>query len=186
VRDPVRRHAVPRYIAALPTITDLVRHVLGKTGKIVRSVLFDKTPDSNWDVAWHQDVTIAVQEKHTVPGFGPWSVKGGVVCVQPPAEVLEGMLTIRLHLDECSTDNGPLLAVPGSHRHGILAVQNLDLEQCERDAVACTAGEGAAVLMRPLTLHASRKSQIPRHRRVLHLDFAANPLPEPLKWQADL
>ena len=49
---------------------------------------------------WHQDLSIAVKERHEVAGFGPWSVKEGVP-VQPPVEILESMLTLRLHLDDC-------------------------------------------------------------------------------------
>ena len=183
VRDPVERHAVLRHIASLPTVTHLANEILGSEGRVVRSILFDKSPGSNWDVAWHQDVTIAVQERHELPGFGPWSIKGGVTCVQPPAAVLENMVTIRLHLDDCGPENGPLLVIPDSHRRGVIAIETLDVAQCERDAVACTADQGAALLMRPLLLHASKKSLVQQHRRVLHLDFAALPLPTPLRWR---
>jgi hypothetical protein len=34
----------------------------------VRSILFDKTPEENWPVAWHQDLTIAVREKKEING----------------------------------------------------------------------------------------------------------------------
>jgi hypothetical protein len=36
--------------------------------------------------------------------------------------------------------------------------------------------------MRPLLLHASSPAADPRHRRVIHLEFAAEPLPGGLEW----
>jgi hypothetical protein len=67
----------------------------------VRAIYFDKTPDSNWNVAWHQNLTIAVRERRDAAGFGPWSVKAGVPHVQPPVELLEHLVAVRLHLDPC-------------------------------------------------------------------------------------
>ena len=67
----------------------------------VRSIFFDKSPDRNWHVAWHQDLSICVKERHDLPEFNAWSIKEGVQHVQPPPAVLEQMLTIRLHLDDC-------------------------------------------------------------------------------------
>jgi len=57
---------------------------------MVRSVLFDKTAGRIGWCRGNQDLTIAVRERHDVVGWGPWSVKDGVVHVQPPREVLEG------------------------------------------------------------------------------------------------
>lgn len=148
----------------------------------VRSILFDKTPETNWDIVWHQDVTIAVKERKDVDGFGPWSVKQGVPHVQPPASVLEKMVTLRLHLDDCPAENGPLLVVPGSHKRGLIDVRTLDTVECDRNAVACVVNAGDVVAMRPLILHASRKSLVPTHRRVLHIEYACEPLPDGLEW----
>lgn len=148
----------------------------------VRSILFDKTPETNWDVVWHQDVTIAVKERKDVDGFGPWSVKQGVPHVQPHASVLERMMTLRLHLDNCPAENGPLLVVPGSHTHGFIDVRTLDTAECDRNAVACVVKAGDVVAMRPLILHASKKSLVPSHRRVLHIEYACERLPGGLEW----
>ena len=57
-----------------------------------------------------------LQERIDRPGYGAWSNKAGVTHVQPPLGVLQQMLTVRLHLDDCLDDNGPLRVVPGSHR----------------------------------------------------------------------
>ena len=92
----------------------------------VRAILFDKTPSANWKVVWHQDLTIAVRERGVVSGFGPWSEKEGVVHVQPPIELLERMLAVRVHLDDCGADNGPVRVLPASHRVGRLSGEAID------------------------------------------------------------
>ena len=89
-----------RSVATGP-LRDLVVPYLGAAAFAVRALVFDKTPLANWKVAWHQDVTIPVTEYRECPGWGPWSRKAGTWHVRPPAEVLEGMLTVRLHLDDC-------------------------------------------------------------------------------------
>ena len=184
LRDPVGKDPAFEAAARSEPVRELVTSVLGPDAFVVRSILFDKTPGANWDVMWHQDVTITVKARASVEGFGPWSTKAGQPNVQPPVGVLERMVTVRLHLDHCDEANGPLLVVPGSHRQGLIDVRTLDTGECEARAVRCCAAAGAALVMRPLLLHASRKSQVASHRRVLHLDFAAEPLPEPLRWAA--
>jgi hypothetical protein len=162
----------------------VIAPILGPGAFPVRATLFDKLPSANWKVPWHQDLAIAVREKHEVPGFGPWSVKEGVAHVQPPLEVLENMLTLRLHLDDCFANNGPLRVLPGTHRYGILAAARIqELRQSHRETAA-TLSAGGILLMRPLLLHASSSALNPGHRRVLHIDYAAAPLPEPLQWHA--
>lgn len=75
VRDVLRREEAFQDLADSPAVRSIVEPILGPAAFVVRSILFDKTPDANWDVVWHQDVTIAVQERHEVAGFGPWSMK---------------------------------------------------------------------------------------------------------------
>lgn len=181
VRGVIDRSRLFADTAASSAVRSLVEPVLGAGAFPVRSLLFDKSPDANWDVPWHQDTTIAVERKAEVPGFGPWSVKIGVPHVRPPASVLDAMLTVRLHLDDCGEANGPLLVVPGSHQHGIVTGP-LDTDRFDRERVACVVPAGGAVLMKPLIFHASRKAVAATHRRVLHIEFASVPLPEPLEW----
>jgi len=159
----------------------LVEQVFGRKAFIVRSILFDKTPDANWSVAWHQDLHIAVAEKIEAPGFGPWSVKAGGVHVQPPAEILSRMVTVRLHLDDCDDSNGALKVIPGSHAHGILSDAELNAWR-GRAAVTCSMRRGGVLLMRPLLLHSSASATKPSHRRVLHLEYACEALPDGLRW----
>jgi ectoine hydroxylase-related dioxygenase (phytanoyl-CoA dioxygenase family) len=171
-----------RALAASPAVRALVEPVLGPGAFAVRGILFDKTADANWKVAWHQDLTIAVRERRDAAGFGPWSEKAGVTHVQPPAAVLERMVTVRIHLDDCGPENGPVHVIPGSHRHGRLGSADTERWRAEHPAVATCTGEGGALLMRPLLLHASSPATTPAHRRVLHIDYAANELPDGLEW----
>jgi ectoine hydroxylase-related dioxygenase (phytanoyl-CoA dioxygenase family) len=169
-------------LARSPAVRALVEPVLGAGAFAVRGILFDKTPDANWKVAWHQDLTIAVRERREVAGFGPWSEKAGVVHVQPPAAVLERMVTVRLHLDPCGPENGPVQVIPGSHRAGRLSADEIQRRRAERAPEPACIGSGGALLMRPLLLHASSPSSLPAHRRVIHLEFAADDLPGGLEW----
>jgi ectoine hydroxylase-related dioxygenase (phytanoyl-CoA dioxygenase family) len=172
-----------RHVAASPAVRALVEPVLGRDCFAVRGILFDKTPDANWKVIWHQDMSIAVRARHDVPGWGPWSEKAGVPHVQPPACVLERMLAVRLHLDPCGPENGPLRVLPGTHTLGRLSPAEISRLRAERDGVICAVEQGGALLMRPLLLHASSAAQLPERRRVLHIEYAAaDPLPGGLEW----
>lgn len=152
------------------------------TPRAVRAIFFDKSPDTNWLVTWHQDLTIAVKEKREVAGFGPWSVKDGQPHVQPPAELLERMLTLRLHLDDADAENGALRVLPCSHALGKLDSARIQSLRTEIPEHLCAAKAGDVLLMRPLLLHASGKSTSTRHRRILHIEFADFDLPEGLQW----
>lgn len=176
--------AVPevRALARMQLVRSLVEPVLGPECFVVRAILFDKTPEANWKVTWHQDLTIAVREPADAPGFGPWSEKAGIPHVQPPAEVLERMLTVRVHLDDCGPENGPVQVIPGSHAHGRLTADEIARWRRDHAPVACTSPRGGALVMRPMILHASSPATHPGHRRVVHLEFAADELPHGLEW----
>lgn len=150
--------------------------------QLVRTLYFNKTPGANWGVAWHQDKTIAVQQRREIDGFGPWSMKQGVIHVQPPSEILAQILTLRLHLDDTDAENGALQVMPGSHRHGVLSRVELEQFKQERSSETCCLKAGDVLLMRPLLLHASRKSQTERDRRVIHLELTYQELPSGLQW----
>jgi hypothetical protein len=168
------------------TIRNIVCPVLGNEAFAVRGILFDKTDNANWKVPWHQDLTIAVSEKVDSEGFGPWSVKEGVQHVQPPVSILENMLSVRIHLDDCPSENGALRVIPGSHKLGRLSDRDATGIGAKSTVVVCEAKAGDALLMRPLLLHASSPSEKPGHRRVIHLDFASAKLPGELRWAAEL
>lgn len=160
----------------------LAESVLGPGPRLVRSILFDKVPDANWAIRWHQDKTIAVERRLEVRGYGPWSTKEDVTSVQPPARILEDMVSIRIHLDDCGPDNGALQVIPGSHRRGKLSGAKADEWIATHPATTCAVGAGGALVMKPLLLHASPASLRPSHRRVVHLDYAVGDLDGGLQW----
>lgn len=182
VRNLLEISAEVRALAESPAVRGVVEAVLGAGAFAVRALLFDKTPATNWKVAWHQDRTVAVRERREVPGFGPWTVKAGVPHAQAPASVLERMLAVRVHLDPCGAGNGPIRFLPGSHRGGKLSPAAI--EEWRRREPACVglAPRGALLAFRPLLLHASSAAEQPGHRRVVHLELAAEDLPAPLEW----
>lgn len=156
--------------------------VLGTGSFAVRAVFFDKIVDANWSLGWHQDSVIAVQDRRDVADFVGWSNKAGVWQVQPPAEVLAKMIAVRLHLDDNRANNGPLRVLPDSHRFGWLD-DEIDRWKADVPEVVCDVRAGDAVVMRPLLLHASAKSDVPCHRRVIHIEYACADLPGGLQWR---
>lgn len=175
-----------RALATSTAVREVAEAVLGDRCFAVRALLFDKTPDSNWKVVWHQDLTIAVRARAAVHGFGPWSEKAGVPHVQAPEDVLERMLAVRVHLDDCGVDNGPVRVIPGSHRVGRLNGEGIDSYRAAYEPVDCLAERGGILAFRPLILHASSPALRPGRRRVVHFDFAADALPAPLEWQVEV
>lgn len=186
VRNLLDLSADIRELANSEPLRELVEPVLGPDCFPVRGILFDKIPDANWKVPWHQDVTIAVQDKIDVEGYGPWTLKADVLHVQPPASVLEQMLSVRLHLDNCGEDNGVLRVMPGSHTRGRIPEDKIQLIREISPEHICSVNVGGALLMRPLLLHASSPSRVPNHRRVIHIDFASVFLPSGLRWLSEV
>lgn len=159
-----------------PLIKQNLERFIGAGFFSVRTILFDKTADANWGVPPHRDTTICVQERADVPGFGPWSVKAGVPHVQPPDEVLNSMVTIRVHLDNATRETGGLSVWPASHLEDDQA-WNRD------DSILCEAMAGDVLFMRPRLVHASSKMTMPSRRRVVHIELANSELPRPLEWR---
>jgi hypothetical protein len=169
-------------LARSPQLLELVRPHLPMEPVPVRAIYFDKSSESNWLVPWHQDLTLAVRHRAEAPGFGPWSIKEGVPHVQPPVEFLQRMLTVRLHLDDADESNGALRVLPGSHKFGRLSAERIQELRLLQPEVLCAAQAGDALLMPPLLVHASSRSTSPRHRRILHIEYAAFSLPSGLQW----
>lgn len=155
---------------------------LGRRCRPVRAILFDKTADANWSLAWHQDRTICVEERRDVPGFGPWTIKGGMQHVSPPFDLFSRMVTLRVHLDDVPATNAPLLIAPRSHKFGRVAESDIDRVVRACGTAACTAEAGDVWLYATPILHASDASRAPSRRRVLQLDYAAQSLPGGLEW----
>jgi Phytanoyl-CoA dioxygenase (PhyH) len=168
-------------LARLAKIRQFVTPILGEGAFAVRAIFFDKVAGANWSLFWHQDNVISVVARVEVDGYLGWSNKAGVWQVQPPAEVLARMLAVRVHLDDCGPENGPLRVLPGSHRHGWLDEQ-IDEWKERVPEVICAVPRGGVVTMCPLLLHASAKSAAVGHRRVIHFEYACTELPGGLDW----
>ena len=159
-----------------------VRDALPENGVAVQCTLFNKSKEANWLVPLHQDLSIPVAERVDSEQCSGWSEKEGELFVQPPVCVLEQLLAIRLHLDDCDEQNGALRVVPGSHRLGRLNSSESHQERDQRGTVVVSVPSGGAMLMRPLLLHASSKVSVDRPRRVLHFVFGPERLPAGLRW----
>ncbi len=149
--------------------------------RAVRAVWFDKTPEANWLVPWHQDRTIAVRQRHDVPGYGPWSLKHGTCHVEPPFALLARMLTVRLHIDDCPISNAPLEVAIGSHRAQVAAADAAAI--AEKSArLMCLAMAGDLWVYKTPILHRSARATVPGRRRVLQLDYCSHALADGLQW----
>ncbi|MCS4294287.1 hypothetical protein M2375_002520 [Comamonas sp. BIGb0152] len=153
-----------------------------ETHRAVQCSYFEKSRDTNWLVALHQDLAIAVQAKVEHPALTGWSTKETTHFVQAPQQVLEQLVAVRVHLDDCGLDDGPLRVVPGSHALGIIDAARAMQLRDDRGERACPAAQGAALVMRPLLLHASSKATGSSRRRVLHFLFGPVQLPYGLAW----
>jgi len=171
-----------RNLAATFTAHAQIAPLLPHDALAVQCTLFDKSPEKNWLVALHQDLSIPVLERVPHPKCTGWSEKEGVLYVQPPVAVLELLIAVRVHLDDCGSESGPLRVVPGSHRHGRLSAEAARALRDQHGEVECIARQGDVSLLRPLLLHASSKTQSPAARRVLHFLFGPQELTCGLKW----
>ncbi len=182
LRNLLNRCSTLKTFANSGVVFRIAQEILGVTPLPVRAILFDKTPASNWYVTWHQDLSIPVKNKVDYEGYGPWSTKDGILHVQPPASILEKMVSLRIHLDACSEANGAIKFIAGSHLVGILDPDQLGHWRDSHVPVVCPAERGDIIAMRPLILHSSSTAEAPDHRRVLHLEFAGTSLPLEMEW----
>ena len=145
--------------------------------------LFDKTPERNWLVPLHQDLSIPVRDRVDAPGCSGWSEKEGGLYVQPPAAVIGALVAVRIHVDPSSAESGALRVVPGSHSAGRLDAGAVESLRRSRGEIVVPVPRGGALVLKPLLLHASSKADRPRARRVLHFLFGPPLLPLGLAWQ---
>lgn len=172
--------------AALQLKRDLVSSGhLAPSAVAIQAIAFDKTPATNWKVPWHQDLMFPFAGPPSAAGFDLPSRKDGVDFARPPREVLEDLLAVRLHLDPCGAGNGPLRVSPGSHREGVIPSGKCAERAARGGEILCLTGEGEALLMRPLLLHASSQAKNPAHRRVLHFVYhSGGPVAE--RWHREV
>jgi len=137
----------------------------------------------SWLVALHQDLSISVKARVDGPECSGWSEKEGQVYVQPPVSVLEQLVAVRVHLDECSIESGALRVVPKSHVEGRLNKEQAEALRSQNGEVVVSVVRGGVLVMRPLLLHASSKATSLNPRRVLHFVFGPPALPLGLVWR---
>jgi hypothetical protein len=165
-------------VRAHPDLDQLIptRHVA------VQCTYFAKSTLSNWRVAAHQDLSIPVACHIPEPELSGWSIKEGQQYVHAPLSLLQELVAVRLHVDPCGPDDGPLKVVPGSHRHGLIDDQDVPRLREHLGQAVCVADRGTALALSPLLLHASSKATGSSQRRVLHFLFGPGPLPHGLAW----
>jgi Phytanoyl-CoA dioxygenase (PhyH) len=149
----------------------------------VQCTVFDKSPTKNWLVSLHQDLSVPVKRRIESRECTGWSEKEGQVYVQPPVNVLEQLVAVRVHIDACPAESGALRVVPGSHAFGRLDTARAEELKKERREMVVPVARGGVLVMRPLILHASSKATEPKPRRVLHFVFGPPRLPLGLEWQ---
>jgi len=181
--------AIRQFLKEIPAAIDIIfnkrlvaiiSELFGDEYFIVKSIYFDKPENSNWFVSYHQDLTISVDRKIILEGFGPWTIKQNQFSVQPPLDILKDNFTIRIHLDNTNHENGALKVVPTSHLKGIYRPELIDWT-VEREYV-CNVKKGGVMFMKPLLLHSSSRTTNNQKRRVLHIEFSRSILPGNLNW----
>lgn len=152
---------IPRRTA----LGEFIEPILGKQAGLVRALFFDKPPERGWSLPWHKDCTIAVKRNDLASTqFQRPTLKAGIPHVEAPESLLSTMLTLRVHLDAMTPENGPLSVIPGSHRPNNESAPPVEINTAAGDVFA----------MRPLLSHASSESHqgTTMHRRVIHLELA--------------
>ncbi len=138
------------WLACHRDLNDLATRLSGGLTRLSRIEAFDTLPMTNWFVPWHQD-----------------RAERG----ERPLEQLERTVALRIYLDECCEDHGPLEVLPGSHTAGRLQTAAIDNWVASRKSLLCLAVRGDIVAMRPLLVHRSQRARIPSACRVLHLEY---------------
>ena len=165
-------------------IRKIINEIFGNNYFVVKSIYFDKPEKSNWYVSYHQDLTISVDKKLDINGFGPWTTKQNQFAVQPPIDYLKNIFTIRIHLDNTDENNGALKVVPNSHRKEIYRPETIDWN-VETEEI-CSVNKGGIMIMKPLILHGSNRTTNNQKRRVIHIEFSNMELPEEINWSERL
>jgi ectoine hydroxylase-related dioxygenase (phytanoyl-CoA dioxygenase family) len=152
----------------------VARCILGPGAYPFRATMFEKTTDANWLVVWHQDTALPLRHQQETAGWGPWSVKEDVIYAHAPVSALSQVVALRVHLDDSTSQNGPLRVLPATHTLGVLSDDAIHQLAQDIAPVECCVPRGGIVAMKPLVVHSPSKSQSECARRVLHIEYAAN------------
>ena len=161
-------------------LPELLTAILGEELGLVRGLYFDKPPGQTWSLPWHKDLLIAVAaDSPRSVLFSTPRDRAGVPHSEAPVEVLSQMVTVRLHLDDMTNENGPVEVLLGSHKTG----KELRITGYSPRKILGKAGD--VFVMSPLLVHASGSSSpdTTQHRRIVHLEFCGlKELPDSVRW----
>lgn len=148
----------------------------------IQCTYFEKSTTTNWLVPIHQDLSIPVKQRIEHSDLNGWSIKDSEQYVQAPIEFTEQMIAVRIHLEDCTEEDGPVVVLPRTHRLG--KISNREALQFRQNEVSqvCILNAGAALIMRPTLLHLSSKASGHSRRRVLHFVFAPQQPPCDLEY----
>ncbi|MGB0838821.1 MAG: phytanoyl-CoA dioxygenase family protein [Chitinophagales bacterium] len=165
-------------------LIEIIQRIVSNCNKSIKSIYFDKPPNANWIVNWHQDLTINLlpTRQKIAQGYKNWRTIKDRTVVQPNLTLLESIFTIRIHLDDCSKENGALRVIEGSHKKGCVNIKQWMINK-EGVEHICEVKKGGVLIMKPLLLHSSRRTENQKNRRVIHIEFTEKALPDGLNWR---
>ena len=158
LKNPVAIHPVFNRMARSDALLDIVADLIGPDIRLHGNKLNMKAAEYGSPVEWHQDFA-----------FYP--------------HTNDDLLAVGVYLDDCATENGCMLMVPGSHRWEILDhhqdgvfVGAVDMEREGVDASSAVPVEvraGGISLHHCRTLHGSATNTSSKPRRLFLLELAA-------------
>jgi len=172
--SPVSHHPAFWEFASQSPAADVAADVCGPDVKFYHSKLNFKWPRGGQRFDWHQDIQAW---PHT--DYSP--------------------VTVGLYLEDCGPEQGPLLAIRGSHkgklhsmydkaRNWVLRIPEEEMpEGWRQDTVALTGPAGALVLLNCRVIHGSKGNESERMRPLLlnvyssadSFPYVTNPIPSP-------
>ncbi len=166
-------------------LIQIIHSIAPNCNRSIKSIYFDKPPKTNWFVNWHQDLTINLKEKIETTNFKNWRSNSIRTIVQPPISILENIFTIRIHLDNCTVNNGALRVIENSHKKGVIDIKNW-MKSKDGIETICEINKGGILIMRPLILHSSKRTKNDSNRRIIHIEFSDKNLANGLKWDEEI
>jgi ectoine hydroxylase-related dioxygenase (phytanoyl-CoA dioxygenase family) len=162
---------IVKSVATDHRLLHIARRSLGEAAIPYRATIFEKSGRANWLVVWHQDTALPLESYIDSNEWGPWSRKAGILYAHAPTWALQHILALRVHLDESTSENGPLRVISGSHSLGVLTDDEVFKIAREREHMECLVSRGGIMAMRPLLIHSSSKARSASPRRVLHIEY---------------
>jgi ectoine hydroxylase-related dioxygenase (phytanoyl-CoA dioxygenase family) len=187
IEDNSNEFSIRQLVNQIPKIQEMVfknvefkklfQSICDENYFLSKAIYFNKPSKSNWFVGYHQDMSISVKERIENKNYTNWTLKKNQLGVIPPTNVLESMITFRIHLDNTDNSNGALKVIETSHNKGLIRIDEDFDKSTFGNEVVCKVDKGGVMLMKPLLLHASNKSISENDRRVIHLEFSNQEIP---------